>query len=171
MSATPTVQKLMFSDDGEVPNNPVLPVVLMQGAVDPGAGASTICGRMAANDWGGNWTWTVFDYHHYHPNAHEALAVASGWAEILLGGAAGQKVRVVAGDAVVLPAGTGHCRVGASDDFTICGGYPPGQHDYQIVRADGPYPAETRDRITAVTLPVTDPIFGSGGPLPAAWQI
>lgn len=51
-------------------------------------------GRLEANGWGGTWVWQVFAYHHYHPNAHEALAVVSGHAELMLGGRKGQRVSV-----------------------------------------------------------------------------
>ena len=34
----------------------------------------------------GTWTWTVYDFHHYHSTAHEALVVATGEAVLMLGG-------------------------------------------------------------------------------------
>lgn len=173
MSALPEpreVATVFFADDGAVPNNPVLPVVLMRGAVASGTGAKGTMNLMAANGWGGNWTWTVFDYHHYHPNAHEALVVAEGWAEIMLGGADGRLFRVEPGDAIVLPAGTGHRRMDSGDGFAICGGYPPGQESYATVRADGPYPGDHPRRIAEVPLPRTDPVYGDAGPLLSAWK-
>lgn len=163
------VETVLFPDGGSMPNNPALPVVLMPGAVPKGTGAAAIRRLMEANGWGGTWTYTVFDYHHYHPNAHEALVCASGWADILLGGPDGRLFRVTEGDAVVLPAGTGHRRMDASADFAMCGAYPPGQENYETVRASGPYPPDDTDRIARVPLPVTDPVHGAGGPLTKAW--
>ena len=48
------VRLLRFADDGTVPNNPDLPVVLMRGAIAPGASAESITARLEANDWGGS---------------------------------------------------------------------------------------------------------------------
>ena len=121
-----------FPDGGSIPNNPDLPVMLVRAAL-PEHSAAAICQQFENCGWAGTWTYTVFDYHHYHHDAHEALCVASGWADIVLGGPiVGQSVRLEAGDLVVLPAGTGHCLVDSSDDFSICGCYPPGQSHYTI---------------------------------------
>lgn len=159
----------MFADDGIVPNNPRLPVVLMRGAVRPGAGAGAIRALMEANGWGGTWTYTVFDYHHYHSNAHEALVCAAGWADLLLGGPSGETFRVETGDAVVLPAGTGHRRMASGGGFAMCGAYPPGQEDRDLIRAGSEPRGDAAARIAAVADPETDPVYGSGGPLITAW--
>ncbi len=158
-----------FDDDGDVPNNPRLPVVIMNGALPEGTGAAAIRALFEGNGWGGTWTYTVFDYHHYHPNAHEVLGVAAGSAELKLGGPSGRSFRVSVGDVLVLPAGTGHCRLDSSSDFAVCGGYPPGQEDYDTVRADAPR-GDADDRIARVPLPETDPVYGAGGPLIQAWS-
>ena len=162
---------LMFSDGGSVPNNPNLPVMLVRGAL-PDYSASTICQHFENCGWTGTWTYVVFDYHHYHHDAHEALCVASGWADIVLGGpTVGQTFRLEAGDLVVLPAGTGHCRVDSSSDFAICGCYPPGQSNYTIVKErDGALARHAAD-IANVPLPETDPVFGADGPLITGWSI
>ena len=164
------IRALRFADDGTVPNHPDLPVVLMRGALASGASADAIVALLEANGWGGTWRWRVFDYHHYHPNAHEVLAVASGWAELMLGGPRGERVRVEAGDVLVLPAGTGHCQVEAGAGFEAVGAYPPGQEGVEIVRAERPYAPGTPARIKAVLQPETDPIQGAAGPLMAAWS-
>ncbi len=163
------MRTLRFADDGTVPNNPDLPAVILPGAVDAGADDAAITALYEANGWRRVWTYTVFDYHHYHPNAHEVLTVASGWADVMLGGPGGEIVRVAAGDAMVLPAGTGHCRVEASADFQVCGGYPPDQTDRLITRADTDPRGDAVARIAAVTRPETDPIYGADGPLLTAW--
>lgn len=156
--------------DGAVPNNPALPVVVMNGAIRPGAGPEAIMDLFRANGWGGVWHYTVFDYHHYHPDAHEVLAVASGWADIQLGGPTGDIHRVTEGDVLVLPAGVGHCRIDAGEGFAVCGGYPAGQEGPAILRAESPPEADVVARIAAVARPQTDPIHGASGPLLDAWR-
>lgn len=158
---------LRFGDAGGVPNNPNLPVLIYPGAV-PGD-ASAIADRFRANGWGGTWAWTVFDYHHYHPASHEVLGVASGRAELMLGGPEGTIVEVSAGDVVVLPAGTGHRRVTSSPDFQVVGAYPHGQEDPEIVHAPDGRRADHLARIARTPLPESDPVSGGPGPLLSAW--
>jgi uncharacterized protein YjlB len=68
---------------------------------------------------------------------------------------------------VVLPTGTGHCRVQASSDFLVVGAYPPRQ-SWDICRSA---PSQTeRDRMRALPFPASDPITGSGGPLIRLWR-
>lgn len=157
-------------DDGIVPNNPDLPVVVMRGAIRPGATPASVTALFETNGWRRVWHYTVFDYQHYHPDAHEVLAVVAGWADLQLGGAAGDIHRVTEGDVIVLPAGTGHCRIDARDDFAVCGGYPAGQEGRTVLRGI----RQNRDpgmsaRIAALARPGTDPVYGTSGPLLDAW--
>lgn len=164
------VRTFTFEDQGGVPNNPDLPVLVMRGVITGDAAATAICDLLESNGWCGTWQWTVFDYHHYHPNAHEVLVVASGSAELALGGPSGEIVQVEIGDAIVLPAGTGHCRASASPDFKVCGAYPEGQENYETLRADDPRPSNLPERIARTPLPGSDPIYGSEGPVTELWQ-
>ena len=77
---------VMFDDDGIVPNNPRLPVVVYRRAIDlndkrfdPGAVVDAI---FASNGWGRSWRDTIYDFVHYHSQIHEAMGVARGWAEV-----------------------------------------------------------------------------------------
>lgn len=159
----------MYRDNGGVPNHPTLPAVIVTGAVLPGQGSAAMMALLKGNGWGGNWQGPVFDYHHYHPNAHEVLIVASGTARLQLGGPEGDIFEVTEGDVIVLPAGTGHCSTHASGDFSVVGGYPRGQENYEIARA-GDYPLEDAfDRITRLPVPGLCPIFAGNGPLMTAW--
>ncbi|ETX30759.1 cupin domain-containing protein [Roseivivax isoporae] len=169
-SAEAAVETLWLSDDGGIPNNPDLPVVLIHGALDAEAGDAAIRALFEAQGWRGTWTWTVFDFHHYHPDAHEALAVARGWGDIQLGGPSGPVLHLRAGDAMVLPAGTGHCRIAQSEDFAVCGGYPPDHTDVGLARADDPDQDRHRAQIARVSRPETDPLFGAAGPLVRLWD-
>lgn len=85
----------------------------------------------------------------------------------MLGSEGGRHVHVAAGDLLVLPAGTGHCRIKASNDFLLVGAFPQGQ-DWDICR-EAPDEA-TLARIAAVPLPPADPIEGEGGALMRHWS-
>ena len=111
----------------------------------------------------------MFDFHHFHPASHEALVVVAGHATLELGGPEGAVRRVAAGDALILPAGFGHRRAGASDDFRVVGAYPRGQESPEIVRADVRAAEAAKASIAATPVPSTDPVFGANGPLTDFW--
>lgn len=159
----------VFPDHGDIPNNPDLPALCLRGVLTRDAGAEAIRALLGANEWVGMWQWTVFDYHHYHPNAHEVLVVSSGSAELALGGPAGEALRVSAGDVLILPAGTGHCRLAAAPDFQVCGAYPSGQEDYETLRVGDVRPPDVTGRIAGVPRPDRDPVYGAEGPLRELW--
>ena len=160
-------EKLSVPANGGIPNNKDLPALLYRGAL--AADEETARETFRRNGWGGLWTWSVFDYHHWHPSSHEALACVSGWADLHLGGPGGPVVRVEAGDVAVLPAGFGHKRVSSGDGFAVVGAYPPGQESPDIVRADGMDMDEARERIGATPLPEADPVEGNDGALMRLW--
>jgi uncharacterized protein YjlB len=162
------IETLEFRPGGWVPNSRY-PAVLIRGALDGPVEDKAIHTLYRANGWGGTWTWTVYDFHHYHSTAHEALAVATGEARLTLGGPEGQEVTVRAGDLVVLPAGTGHKRVAARSDFAVCGAYPAGQ-EADLLKATEANWQGAEARIAAVPLPRTDPFYGSDGPLVRIWS-
>lgn len=160
---------LRFVDDGRIPNHPHYPVLLYRGALDDaGDLAAAFEALFDANHWPPAWRNTVYPYHHYHAGAHEAFGIARGKARLQLGGERGEVVDVVAGDALVLPAGTGHCRLSASVDFLAVGAYPLGSViDMQRLTC-GESPA-LRAAIRAVARPVADPVGGANGALMTLW--
>jgi uncharacterized protein YjlB len=159
----------VFQDDGFTPNSR-LPLIVRRGAIQPSAPdpAKAFESTFAKNGWVPDWRDTVFDYNHFHSTAHEAIGVFSGSATIRFGGERGEIVPVSAGDVVIIPAGVGHARIKASDDFMAVGAYADGR-SYDILRDDaGGLPA-ARQRIGQVPLPAMDPVDGADGPLTKLW--
>lgn len=156
------IRTIHFDKAADVPNSN-LPVLLYRSvlASHTASKARIFRQRFKANGWVGIWTDTIYDYVHFHSNAHEVLGVAEGRATLRLGGAQGSLVRLNAGDMLVLPAGVGHRRASGSDAKVI-GAYPRGQSHYDMKRKGR--------RIPKVALPLTDPFYGVDGPLAAEWR-
>lgn len=161
------VQTHLFRDDGIIPNHPIWPVLVYKGVfADRLHQIEEVFNR---NGWLNSWTNGVFDYHHYHSNAHEVLGVISGEVTLQLGGEQGQSFTLQAGDVVVLPAGTGHKRLRASSDFRIVGAYPHGASYNTRTGEPGEHEQAIRE-IPHVSKPDQDPVYGTDGPLIAHWK-
>ena len=143
----------IFEDDGLVPNNP-MPLLVYKGAVDVANDhpEKTIEGLFGANGWGAMWRNGVYDYAHYHATVHEVLGVARGHARVQFGGDRGKALDISAGDVAILPAGTGHQLISASDEFCVVGAYPPGPA-MQITRPTPENHAKALKTIPEVKLP------------------
>jgi uncharacterized protein YjlB len=157
-----TVRKIWFEKADDVPNAK-LPVVLYRGVLDLHASGKTklFRERFKENGWAGVWTDTIYDYTHFHSNAHEVLGIAEGRVSLRLGGEQGSLFRLRPGDMVILPAGVGHRRVGDDEGLKVVGAYPRGQSHYNMKRKGRVVPR--------VALPATDPFYGENGPLIKAW--
>ena len=164
------IEDYLFADDGHVPNNPRLPLLVYRRVLESGGDAAASCVALFdRNGWTDAWTNGVYSHHHYHSSAHEVLGIAAGWVRVRLGGEAGEMVELCAGDVVVIPAGVAHKNEGASSDLLVVGAYPRGQ------RPDMCRPGAADDnralvRIAAVPLPAGDPLFGPSGPLLERWR-
>lgn len=164
-------QTFVFKDDGSIPNNP-LPVVIyrqavrLDGATDPAAIFEEL---FTANNWGSSWRNGIYSYVHYHSMIHEALGIARGRGRVRLGGDKGKEFDIEAGDVLVLPAGTGHENLMASEDFLVVGAYPPAG-EYDECRGSKAEHDKALNSIPKVPLPETDPVTGSDAPLPKLWR-
>lgn len=159
----PLPETLLLPPGRTMPNSR-LPVLIYRHAIGDPASLDKL---FTENGWVGVWRDGVYDYHHYHSNAHEVLGVQSGRAQLQLGGEEGEVVDIATGDVLVLPAGTGHCRLRRSEDFVVVGAYPRGQEKYDLLRSRSP---EAEWRIAKVAKPETDPVYGVGGPLLKLWS-
>lgn len=150
---------LHLERNGWVPNNPGLPVLIYRGAVQAEGkkAAETFEARFADHGWRPQWRGSVYDYDHYHSTTHEALGIYAGTATLRIGGPRGATVDIIAGDALVLPVGTGHSCAQASEDFAVVGAYPEGcEWDICTEAPD----KEARLRIESLPVPARDPVTG-----------
>ena len=166
----PEVRRYLFEDDGRIPNNPELPLLVYQGALSVSDNLPSECEALfRENGWGSAWRDGVFSYHHYHSTAHEVLGIVRGTARLVFGGESGVTIEVEAGDVAVIPAGVGHCNSGSSDDFLVVGAYPWGQSWDLRTGEPGERP-QVLENIRKVSLPGADPVFCDEGPLTKHWS-
>ena len=162
----------LFADDGRIPNNPKLPLILYRGGIDLAGSPDPellIEKTFGDNGWGDMWRNGIFPYVHYHSMIHEVLAIARGRAKVRFGGDNGEEIEVAPGDVVILPAGTGHQCLKHSRDLVVIGAYPP-TGKYNLCRGTKAEHAKAVAAIRKVPLPLTDPAFGAEGPLLALWR-
>jgi uncharacterized protein YjlB len=165
------VGEYRFEDDGSIPNNPTLPLLVYSQALTGSDLDPSRCKELLSeNGWGGSWVDGVFPYHHYHSTSHEVLCVIGGSARIAFGGPQGEITEVSAGDAVVIPAGVGHCNRGSDGGFSVIGAYPRGQENYDLRTGEEDERPEVLENIGNVALPESDPLFGEEGPLVRRWK-
>jgi uncharacterized protein YjlB/uncharacterized membrane protein (GlpM family) len=131
-----------FKDDGFVPNHQRWPLIIYRGAVDLDERhdpAAVIEDLFEANGWGDTWRAGIYHHAHYHSRIHEVLGIARSKGRVRFGGNKGPIFTLKAGDAAILPAGTGHQCLSADDDFPVVGAYPPtGTYDECTTVEDHP---------------------------------
>ena len=150
-----------FPPAGTVPNNR-LPVILHRGAFDASTSASVYEKAFARHGWVHAWRNGVYPFQHFHSTSHEVLGIARGRAMLRLGGEPGRDVPVLAGDVIILPAGTGHRRISSEGSFLVIGAYPDGR-PCDLLEADTLSDAEVavaEKRIAALPIPARDPVTG-----------
>ncbi|VTP77535.1 Uncharacterized protein containing double-stranded beta helix domain [Leclercia adecarboxylata] len=101
------------------------------------------------------------------PLRMKSWGFSRGAARLVIGGPGGEEVEVEAGDALLLPAGTGHCRLSATLDFQVVGAYPPGMEFDLCKQAATP---AVLSRIVSLPFPEQDPVNGNSLPLTQYWK-
>jgi uncharacterized protein YjlB len=165
-------ETFMLADDGRIPNNPTLPLVLYRGGIDLSGSPDpedVIEKTFAAGGWGDMWRNGIYPYVHYHSMIHEALAIARGRATVRFGGEHGREIEIGPGDVAVLPAGTGHQCLKQTPTLVVIGAYPP-SGKYNLCRGSKAEHAKALVSIAKVPAPATDPVFGPQGPLMSLWH-
>ncbi|HEY0945061.1 MAG TPA: cupin domain-containing protein [Opitutaceae bacterium] len=172
VTADPEILTFRFADAGSIPNHPTLPVIVYKRAGRARSApdlADWYERHWPQHGWRAAWRYGVYPFPHYHSTAHEILGVYRGRASLRLGDRTGVTVVVEAGDVIVLPAGTAHQNLGASEDFHVVGGYPEGQSADLLRGNPGERPGAD-ERIARVPLPKADPMSGESGPLVKHWR-
>src|SRR5665647_1050403 len=136
-----TIVHFVLKPNDNFPNNP-LPVLIYKSVLNlreqKDKAAKAAQQIFSENDWGNTWRDGIYDFHHYHSNTHECLAVVTGDVRLMLGGPDSKTIEAEAGDVIILPAGTGHQCISASENFLCVGGYPQGKnYDMKHGKASG----------------------------------
>jgi uncharacterized protein YjlB len=164
--------KHFLSGDKQFPNNESLPLLVYKNALllekSDDENAVSIEKLFRKNDWRNCWRDGIYDYHHYHSTAHEAMGVYSGHAKVQLGGPQGVILELAKGDVIIIPAGVAHKSIHNSEDFKCVGAYPSGQ-DYDLKYGEDGERPEADQNIARLPLPTHDPVFGKQGPLDKWW--
>ena len=168
---TAAVEALRLEDDGAIPNNADLPLLVFRQALalPPDDPAAVFEALFTANGWPAAWRNGIHPFHHFHSTAHEVLGVFSGRATARFGGEHGVRMTVSAGDVVIVPAGVGHKGIEATPDLGIVGAYPAGTGPDLCRGLPQERPA-CLDAIARVPRPERDPVYGAGGPLREHWS-
>lgn len=146
---------------GLVPNSR-FPLLMYRGA-QPGGGKEETTAMFRRNGWLNNWEYPgVYTFAHFHSTTHESLGCAVGWMEIEVFGEGGEKLRLEAGDALIMPAGVSHEMTGWSDDVMVVGGYPLGRDWDNIANAslNEERRREAAKRIMMLPIPDGNPVNG-----------
>lgn len=160
-------EKHYFDDDGKIPNSK-LPLLIYRNAL-PATGSANVKKHFETNNWSNSWDNGIYPYHHYHSTTHEVLGIYSGSALLHLGGESGERLRVMAGDILVIPAGVGHKRLESSNDFAVVGAYPEGR-DWDLLKGEPGERPKADKNIANLPVPKSDPLLGRDGGLTKIWK-
>lgn len=161
---------IQLGKNGPFPNNDKLPLLIYKKAFNLGDGAADfIRTTISENNWGNGWDDGIYDFHHFHSNAHEVLLVYTGTAKVMFGGPEGKIIYLEKGDVAILPAGTTHKKLESGRNFGCVGAYPAGQ-SYDMHKGDEQEFGQARVNIGRVSIPDQDPVYGTEGPLFDYWK-
>lgn len=161
--------QLHFKDDGLIPNSQY-PLILYKNVFTArgNKGAEWLEDTFRRNDWTNSWRNGIYSFHHYHSTSHEVLGIYSGNALVHLGGEAGEKVKVEAGDVIIIPAGVGHKNLG-SEGLGVVGAYPEGR-SWDLMKGKPGERPQADKNIAALPIPESDPLLGKDKGIVEVWR-
>lgn len=163
------IQKIIHRN-GFFPGNSIYPLLIYKNVFHfTNQSTEAIEKFLKENDWVNSWVDSIYPYHHYHSNTHEALVIFRGSASVQIGGEDGAIFVIAQNDVIIFPAGVSHKNIGSSDDFTTIGAYPFNVH-YDMNYGDAIEYLAAEKNIRQVGLPFTDPVFGKNGLLFDFWK-
>ncbi|MBA3660941.1 MAG: cupin domain-containing protein [Gammaproteobacteria bacterium] len=156
--------------NGYFPNNSYYPVLIYKQIIAINKGTvNDIQHFLKQNGWHNTWVNSIYDYHHYHSNTHEALVVYEGDCKVQLGGPNGKVHSISQGDVIIFPVGVAHKNIESSKNFKCIGAYPF-DIDYDMHYGKKEEHPAVDHNIKSTPLPKTDPIFGEQGLLFNYWK-
>jgi uncharacterized protein YjlB len=171
-NTNPHIWNFIFKRNKYFPNNR-LPVLIYRKVLElpkqKNKAAKIIQQEFLRNGLTNSWRYGIYDFHHYHSNTHECMGICMGSAFVILGGPNGRRVKLEAGDVMVLPAGVGHRCTSKTEDFLCVGAYPEGK-DYDTHTGTPETYKETAKTIKKLSVPSLDPVFGEQGFLKTYWK-
>jgi len=153
------IETIWLYDDGLIPNNATLPVSIYRDLPTSPRPDRAIERLFHANGWSNAWVNGIYPFHHYHATVHEVLGIAAGSAHVKIGGPSGPTLELSLGDAILIPAGVGHCRISATPDLAVVGAYPEGAEP-DLVRGTPEARLSAIPLILTVPRPRLDPVLG-----------
>lgn len=168
------VKAIYLTENKPYPNNP-LPVLYYEKALDDALStdynAEDVIIFFKQNGYEHGWVNGILDQHHFHSNAHEALACTKGQVTVQLGGPNGVIQIFKKGDVILLPAGTTHKKLDASENFEIVGAYPANGPKQDMQYGDASDYDMLLANIANVSKPLTDPVTNSPRDIEEYWMI
>ena len=106
MKSVNNLEDYFFGETNEIPNNPLLPLIIYRAVIKNFENLATQFEKIFyVNHWKPTWRFGIYDFPHYHSNAHEVIGVYRGRAKVLLGHRRCLSTWLKPGDVVVIPAG------------------------------------------------------------------
>jgi uncharacterized protein YjlB len=171
-NTNPHIRSFVLTKNKYFPNNK-LPVLIYKKVLNlpkqKNKAADLVQQEFLQHGWSNSWRNGIYDFHHYHSNTHECLGIAMGEATVILGGPNGRRVKLEQGDVLILPAGVGHKCTVKSEDFLCVGAYPQDK-DYDTNLGKEEEYEKAVERISSLSIPSKDPVFGEQGFLKAYWK-
>lgn len=167
------VEPIFLDENEPFPNNP-LPVLYYENVLESVFGedfsGDDVLELFKNNGFVNGWTGGILDRHHFHSNAHEALACSAGELRVQLGGPQGRMFTIRKGDVLLLPAGTAHKKLEATEEHEIIGAYPLNDSEYDMQYGDADNYEAIKESIANVAMPHTDPVTGSPSHIEEYWN-